>query len=473
MSEAGAALPAVAIVGRPNVGKSTLFNRIIGRRQALVDHEPGVTRDRLLAHAEWAGREFTVIDTGGFEVESEAELARRVREQSLRAVAEACVVVFVVDGRAGVSPADVEVARLLAESGKPVVCAVNKIDGPRQAELPYEFFRLGLGDPQPVSAEHGRGIDELLDTIVAHLPAVTVVEDRPVLRVALIGRPNVGKSSILNRLVGEERALVDSAAGTTRDPIDTLLSVNGEKVLLVDTAGIRRRSRIALRLEKATVASALHSLDRADVALLVVDAGEGITEQDARLARLVWERGRGLVLVANKWDTLAHGDRDPRAFLAEARRLYPHLENVPAVVVSALRGAHLDELLPAARRVGEAHRLRLPTRRLNEVLGEAVAAVEAPIYRGKRARLYYATALGHAPPMIALFVNHPDHVTTAYLRYLEHRLRASFPLEGTPLRLMLRARPRAATGSRSAAFGSRSPTSTAEGRRRKADRRSR
>ncbi len=471
MSEAATALPSVAIVGRPNVGKSTLFNRIIGRRQALVDDEPGVTRDRLVAHAEWAGREFTVIDTGGFEVESEAELracvtdrarwarskamqdptelAQRVRDQSLRAVAEARVVVFVVDGRCGVSPADVEVARLLAESGKPVVCAVNKIDGPKQADLAYEFFRLGLGDPQPISAEHGRGLDELLDRIAAQLPAATAVEEQPVLRVALLGRPNVGKSSILNRLVGEERALVDRAAGTTRDPIDTLVRVNGEKVLLVDTAGIRRRSRIAFRLEKATVASALRSLDRADVALLVIDAGEGVTEQDARLARLVWDRGRGLVLVANKWDTVASGNRDPRTFLAEARRLYPHLENVPAVVVSALRGTHLDELLPAARRVGDARRQRLPTHRLNEVLGDAVAAVAPPIHQGKRARLYYATALGHAPPTIALFVNHPDHVTTAYLRYLEHRFRASFPLEGTPLRLVLRARPREGFRTRS------------------------
>jgi GTPase len=469
VSEAATALPAVAIVGRPNVGKSTLFNRIIGRRQALVDDEPGVTRDRLLAHAEWAGREFTVIDTGGFEVESEAELARRVRDQSLRAVAEARVVVFVVDGRSGVSPADVEVARLLAESGKPIVCAVNKIDGPKQADLAYEFFRLGLGAPQPISAEHGRGLDELLDTIVAQLPAATAAEEQPVLRVALLGRPNVGKSSILNGLVGEERVLVDRAAGTTRDPIDTLVRVNGEKLLLVDTAGIRRRSRIAFRLEKATVASALRSLDRADVALLVIDAGEGVTEQDARLARLVWDRGRGLVLVANKWDTVASSNRDPRAFLAEARRLYPHLENVPAMVVSALRGTHLDELLSAARRVGDVRRQRLPTRRLNEVLGDAVAAVAPPIHQGKRARFYYATALGHAPPTIALFVNHPDHVTTAYLRYLEHRLRASFPLEGTPLRLVLRARPRAAIGSRSAAFRNRS--STAEGRKRKADRR--
>jgi len=262
--------------------------------------------------------------------------------------------------------------------------------------------------------------------------------------VALVGRPNVGKSSILNRLVGDERALVDPVAGTTRDSIDTLVEADGEAILLVDTAGIRRKSRIELRLEKASVASALHSLERADVVLLVVDAAEGITDQDARIARLVWERGRGLLLVVNKWDRVPSGIRDPQAFLAEAQRIYPHLAHVPAVVVSALRGTHLDEILPAARRVGEAHRLRLPTHRLNQVLGEAFAAAEPPLHRGKRARVYYATGLGSSPPAVALFVNHPDHLTTAYLRYLENRLRAAFPLEGTPIRMMLRARPRTA-----------------------------
>ena len=463
-------LPAVAIVGRPNVGKSTLFNRIVGRRRALVDDEPGVTRDRLIARAEWAERRFAVIDTGGFEAESDAERAHRVRDQSLRAVADATVVLFVVDGRAGLSPADRAVARILAASGKPVVCVVNKVDGLKQEALAYEYFELGLGEPQPVSAEHGGGILELLDRIVEHLPAGEAREAAPALRVALVGRPNVGKSSILNRLVGDERALVDPAAGTTRDSIDTLVEAGGEAILLVDTAGIRRKSRIELRLEKASVASALQSLERADVVLLVVDAAEGIADQDARIARLVWERGRGLLLVVNKWDRVPSGTRDPQAFLAEAQRIYPHLAHVPAVVVSALRGTHLDEILPAARRVGKAHRLRLPTHRLNEVLGEALAAAEPPLHRGKRARVYYATGLGSSPPAVALFVNHPDHLTTAYLRYLENRLRAAFPLEGTPIRMMLRARPRTALRVRpSASRNVKKPH--AEDRKRKATRR--
>jgi GTP-binding protein len=447
VSGAAQRLPAVVIVGRPNVGKSTLFNRILGGRRALVDDEPGVTRDRLVADACWDGREFSLTDTGGFEIDSERDLAVRVRAQSMRAVADADVVLFVVDGRVGVSPPDEAVARRLAESGKPVICVVNKIDGPGQHDLVYEYFRLGLGEPQPISAEHGVGIDELLDRVVAHLRSATASVESPRLRLALVGRPNVGKSSILNRLVGEERVLVDGAAGTTRDPIDTSWTVGGEAAWLIDTAGIRRQSRIERRLERATVASALRSLERADVGLLVVDAVEGVTEQDARIARLGWERGRGLVLVVNKWDALPVGGRDPQAFLAEARRSYPHLEHVPAVVVSALRGTHLDEIFPAARRVAEAHRLRLPTRRLNEVLHEAVDALEPPRQRGKRARIYYATALGSAPPTVALFVNHPTHVTTAYLRYLENRLRDAFPLEGTPVRLLTRARPRA-TGRR-------------------------
>ncbi|MET0153043.1 MAG: ribosome biogenesis GTPase Der [Candidatus Binatia bacterium] len=450
MSENVPGSPAVAIVGRPNVGKSALFNRVLGGRRALVDDEPGVTRDRLIADAHWAGREFVLTDTGGFEIGSDHELAGRVREQSLRAVEGADLVLFVVDGRAGLSPPDQVVARVLAESGKPVICVVNKIDGPGQRDLVYEYYRLGLGEPQAVSAEHGRGIDELLDRVVSSLRGGSTTAREPTLRLALVGRPNVGKSSILNRLLGEERALVDSAAGTTRDPVDTLWTVGGETVLLVDTAGIRRKSRIERSLEKATVASALRSLERADVGLLVVDASEGVTEQDARIARLAWDRGRGVVLVVNKWDAVAGAARGPRAFLTEARRVYPHLEHVPGVVVSALRGSGLEEILPAARRAAAAHRFRPPTRRLNEALEEALSAVEPPRQRGKRVRVYYATTLGSTPPTIALFVNDPELMTTGYLRYLENRLRAALPLEGTPLRFVLRARPRAATGRRPA-----------------------
>ncbi len=450
MSGPAAELPLVALVGRPNVGKSRLFNRLLGRPRALVDDTPGVTRDRLIERAQWSGREFRLADTGGFDLDSDADLLRRVREQSLRAVAEAEVAVLVVDGRTGIAPADAEVARRLAESGKPVVCVVNKIDTARQENLVYEYFGLGLGEPLAVSAEHGRGLDELLDRIVSYLPPADAPKAMPLLRLALVGRPNVGKSSILNRLLGEERVLVDAAAGTTRDSIDTLLICGGETYLLVDTAGIRRRSRIELRLEKASVAAALRSVERADVALLVVDACEGVTEQDARIARLIWERGRALVLVVNKWDTLPPSSRDPQRFLDEVRRLAPHLTDVPAVLVSALHGTHLDEILPAARRAGEAHRLRLPTRGLNDVVHQAVAATEPPLRAGRRARFYYVTAIGVGPPTVALFVNQRELVTAGYLRYLENRLRAAFPLAGTPLRIVLRGRdrrPRPARGA--------------------------
>jgi GTP-binding protein len=432
----------VAIVGRPNVGKSTLFNRIVGRRRALVDDQPGVTRDRLIERAQWAGREFRIVDTGGFEAQSEADLSARVREQSLRAVSDAAVVLFVVDGRAGLSPLDRALARHLAASGKPLVCVVNKIDGLGQDPLVYEFFSLGLGEPLGVSAEHAAGLDDMLDRMVAEMPKMSAPAAAPSVRIALVGRPNVGKSSILNRLVGEDRVLVDAEAGTTRDPIDILLEKDGLGYLLVDTAGMRRKSRIDERLEKATVSAALRSVERADVALLVIDAGEGITEQDARIARLVWERGRGLLLVANKWDTLPPEKRDPGKYLEEVRRLYAHFEHVPMVAVSATAGTRIEDILPAARKVGEAHRQRLPTRALNDLLAQATTAVEPPILKGKRARLYYATAVGHSPPAVALFVNQPEHVSKTYLRYLENRLREAFSLEGTPLRLALRARPR-------------------------------
>ncbi len=435
-------LPAVAIVGRPNVGKSTLFNRIVGAPRALVDDSPGVTRDRLVATADWLGRRFRLIDTGGFEVEPGEGLPARVRQQSLRAVEGADLVLFVVDGRAGLSPADVAAARFLAATGSRVLCVVNKIDGPKLDDAVYEFFQLGLGEPVGVSAELSRQIDELLDRLIAELPAGTDSQPVPTLRVAIVGRPNVGKSSILNRLLGEERVVVDSAGGTTRDAIDTLLETGGMSYLLVDTAGIRRRSRIDAALERASVVAALRSLDRAEVALLVVDAGEGVTDQDARIARRAWDRARGLVLVVNKWDTLCDERRDRPRFVEDVRRRYHHLRSVPAVVVSALRGTHLEEILPAARRVGEAFRTRIPTRRLNDVLGEAVAAAEPPLRHGKRPRFYYAAAVATAPPAVTLFVNDPSLVTTAYLRYLENRIRDEWLLEGVPLRIILRARAR-------------------------------
>ena len=435
-------LPAVAIVGRPNVGKSTLFNRIVGGRRALVDDRPGVTRDRLEAEAEWTGRRFRLIDTGGFEVEPSADLSGRVRSQSLRAVEEADAVILVVDGRAGVAPDDVETARLLGKTGKPLVVAVNKIDGERQEAQALEFHRLGAGDVVAVSAEHGRAIDELLDLLVARLPEGEATEETVAIRVALIGRPNVGKSSLTNRILGEERVVVDATPGTTRDPIDVRFVREGETWVLVDTAGIRRKSRIDRALERESVARALRAAERADVSLLVVDASEGVTDQDARLARLVWERGRALVLVVNKLDLVPRERRHPEALLQEIHDKYRHLQVVPAVFISALAGTGIEEVFGAARRAGRAFTTRLATRAVNDILGKALAAVEAPIVAGRRARIYYAAPVASRPPTLALFVNDPARVTVAYLRYLENQLREALPLEGTPLRLLLRARSR-------------------------------
>ena len=434
-------------MGRPNVGKSTLFNRIVGRREALVDDQPGVTRDRLVAEAEWIGRRFALVDTGGLEAANEAGLAGRVREQSLRAASEADVVVLVVDGRSGRTPADDEAARVLARTGRPLFCVVNKIDGAKQEDLVHDFWELGLGEPIAISAEHSRGIDELLDRIVESLPEAGPGETPPAPRLAIVGRPNVGKSSLLNRLVGEERVLVDEVAGTTRDAVDIPLERDGERMILVDTAGIRRRSRIDDALEAASVGRSLRSIDRAEIVLLVVDASEGVTDQEARLARLVQDRGRGLLLVLNKWDLLAREDRHPAELLRRIRERYPHFEHVPAVSVSARENTQVETILPAARRVFRAFALRIPTRTVNVVLEEAVAAHEPPLVAGRRARFYYGTATGTRPPAITLFVNDPACVKESYRRYLENRIRAAVDLEGVPLRMVLRARTRPRRGA--------------------------
>ena len=435
-------LPTVAIVGRPNVGKSTLFNRIVGGRRALVDDRPGVTRDRLEAVAEWTGRRFRLIDTGGFEVEPSTDLPGRVRSQSLRAVEEADCVVLVVDARAGIAPADEETARLLGRTGKPVIVAANKVDGERQESQALEFHRLGVGEIVGVSAEHGRSVDELLDLVVARLPEGDAAEEPAAIRVALLGRPNVGKSSLTNRILGEERMVVDSMPGTTRDPIDVRFVRDGESWILVDTAGIRRKSRIDLALERESVSRALRAAERADVSLLVVDASEGVSDQDARLARLVWERGRALVLVVNKLDLVPRERRHPQVLLEEIHEAYKHLRIVPAVFISALQGTGIEEVFAAARRAERAFSTKLATRAVNDILGEALKALEAPIIKGRRARVYYAAPVATRPPTLALFVNDPERMTAAYLRYLENRLREAFPLEGTPLRLLLRARTR-------------------------------
>jgi GTP-binding protein len=431
----------VALVGRPNVGKSALFNRIARRRLAIVEDVPGVTRDRLYTEVEWSGRRFGLVDTGGYVARSQDPLVEQVRWQAQQAVEEADVVVFVVDAQAGLVPSDHEVAEVLRRSGKPVVVAVNKVDTPGDgAAAAAEFSGLGFEEVVPVSALHGLRVNDLLDRVVRHLPAPAPAEaeEEPV-RVSVVGRPNVGKSSLVNALVGAPRVVVDERPGTTRDAVDTLLRHRDRPFLLVDTAGLRRRARVREALEFYSVRRAQQALDRCHVAVLVVDASEGVTDQDQRIAREVVDRGKALVVAANKWDLLRGPVAEERA-----KQLYHALRHVsfaPVLFVSAKTGRNVTRVLDAALRVDRAHALRVPTGPLNRAVEAAEAAHPAPAdARGRALKIYYATQVSARPPTVALFVNFPELATEAYLRHLEARLRERFDFEGTPVRFVLRAR---------------------------------
>jgi len=439
-------LPVIALVGRPNTGKSTLFNRLTRSRRALVAPTPGVTRDRNIAVAECAGRRVLAVDTGGFEADEDAELGRAVRAQALLAAEEADAIIVVVDGRAGLNPLDRQLFERLRRLRQPLFLAVNKADTPRQADLVHDFYALGIERIHAISAEHGVGVAELMADVVAALPdgGSPIAVEEPRTAVAIIGRPNVGKSSLLNRMVGYERAIVSTVPGTTRDALDTPIDRAGRTYLLVDTAGVRRRPRVQQHVERASVVRALRALERAEVALLVIDAVEGMTEQDARVAGYAWERGRALVLVANKWDAVPAAARDPRAVAARIDQRFPSLAAVPKLFISALRGRGLGRVWDAVDAVAAQHRARLPTAKLNQVIGRAVAAQAPPIVSGARARMFYATQTAYAPPTITMFVSDPRRVAPAYERYLSNQLRAAFGLQGTPLRLRFRARERAA-----------------------------
>jgi GTP-binding protein len=434
-------LPLVALVGRPNVGKSALFNRIARRRLAIVEDTPGVTRDRLYTELEWSGRRFGLVDTGGYVARPEDPLVEQVRWQAQQAVEEADVVVFVVDAQAGLLPADHEVAEVLRRSRKPVVVAVNKVDTPGDGAVPAaEFSALGFPEVVPVSALHGLRVGDLLDRVLQHLPATAPEEaaEEPV-RVSVVGRPNVGKSSLVNALVGAPRVVVDERPGTTRDAVDTWLRHRDRPFVLVDTAGLRRRARVREPLEFYSTRRARQALERSHVAILVVDASEGVTDQDQRIAREVVECGKALVVAANKWDLV-------RGPLAEerARQLHHALRHVsfaPVLFVSAKTGRNVARLLDAALRVDRAHALRVPTGPLNRAVEAAEAAHPAPAdSRGRPLKIYYATQVSTRPPTVALFVNYPEVATEAYLRHLEARLRERFDFEGTPIRFVLRAR---------------------------------
>ena len=436
-------LPVVALVGRPNVGKSTLFNRLSRRRKAVVDNTPGVTRDRNFAQVKWRDSPFLLVDTGGIDLSEKDGLVGRVQEQTRLAIEEADQVIFLFDGKEGVNPADAQAVDLLRRSDTPVFFAANKIDGDKQELASHEFYALGLTSFFPISAAHGRGVAELLDTVVetfsepedAPSPAA-----RPDLRLAIIGRPNVGKSSLLNRLVGAERSIVDSTPGTTRDAVDSWLVWQDKHILLVDTAGVRRRTRIHEHIEQASSLIALKALERAEIGLLVFDAQEGLTDQDARLIRYAWGRGRGIVLVVNKWDMIPSDKKNQPRFIDALHEEFPVTQPLPIVFLSALTGSRVKHLLPTIDRVAQAHRTEIPTPVLNQAFEQWTTRHPAPIYHRKSVRFYYTTQVETRPPKIAVYTSSPDGVPAHYERYLENQLRGAFDLEGTPVRLDFRAR---------------------------------
>lgn len=430
--------PLVALVGRPNVGKSTLFNRIVGQRLAIVEDVPGTTRDRLYAPAEWAGHDFDVVDTGGLEADDAGPLASRVSNQVQVAIDEADVIVLVVDGAAGVTSADHEVAERLRRSGKPTVVAVNKSEKQARQYDAAEFWALGIGQPYPVSALHGIGSGDLLDAVVEALPPVGGAEpDDDRLRVAIVGRPNVGKSSLLNRLVGSERVVVSDVPGTTRDAIDTAVRHEGEEIVLVDTAGIRRRGRIEPGIERYSVMRAMRALERADVAILVLDAADGITAQDTHIGGAIQEAGVGAILAVNKWDVVEKDSFTAIEVEKALRARLKFLDYAPLVFVSALSGQRVVKLLQLAREVDETRKHRIPTGILNRTVAE-IGARQPMARRGRALRIRYATQAAVAPPTFVFFVNDAKLVHFSYERYVENRLREAFGFAGTPIRLVFR-----------------------------------
>jgi len=438
-------LPVVAIVGRPNVGKSTLFNRIFGRRKAIVEDIPGVTRDRNYAEVTRFDKPFTLIDTGGFEPVSEERLLVQMREQSQLAVEEADVILFVVDVQQGLTPSDLEVAGMLRRVAKPVLYVVNKVDGDRQESGLAEFYALGVEDIYTVSAEHGRGIDDLMDAVQSLLPpATTPVVDGEEIRLAVVGRPNVGKSSLVNRLLGFERMVANPLAGTTRDSVDTPFTYNRQRFVLIDTAGIRRKGKVSQKLEKFSVVQALKAMDRADVVLVVIDAEEGVTDQDVTVAGYAYEKGRAVILVVNKWDRLSKDNATYGKYVDELRRTFKYLHFAPVLFVSALTGQRVNKIMAEVEKVAREYVRKIPTPQLNKVLAEAVRDHQPPVFQGKRLKFFYITQDGVRPPSFVVFVNRAEGVHFSYERYLNNKLREAFGFSGTPLRLYFKDRERQA-----------------------------
>jgi GTP-binding protein len=434
--------PVVAIVGRPNVGKSTLFNRIIGRNFAIVEDTPGVTRDRNYAEAEWDGKKFLLVDTGGFEPVTEDPMYSKMREQTTLAVEEADFIVFLMDGKQGLLPADIEVSQRLRASGKPVIYAVNKVDGEKHEGFLPDFYRLGIDTLFPVSAQHGQGFSELMDELHRLLPkAPPEAEEKAELpRVAIIGRPNVGKSSFVNSLIGEDRMIVSSVAGTTRDAVDSVYQYYGKKYVLVDTAGIRSRGKISQGVEKYSVMRAMKGMSRADVALVLIDAAEGITEQDERIVGLAHEEGKGIIIVLNKWDLVPDKEQAFKRITTEVRQRLKFADYAAVVAISALTKQRVTKVFDELDKVIAEREKRVPTAELNRVFEKLISRHEPPLYRARRVKYYYATQVGIKPPTFVVFVNFPDGVHFSYIRYIENNLREAFGFHGSPVRIFAKKR---------------------------------
>ncbi len=433
-------IPTLAIVGRPNVGKSTLFNRLAGERISIVEDTPGVTRDRIYAHSEWLGREFSIIDTGGIEM-SDEPFMDQIKHQAEIAIEEADVILLVTSGREGITDADEYVAKILYKSDKPVILAVNKVDNPEMRNDIYEFYALGLGDPIPVSGSHGIGIGDVLDEVVKHFAPVTVEEEDDIIRFSLIGRPNVGKSSLINAMLGEERVIVSNIAGTTRDAIDTsFVSDTGQEFGMNETGGMRKKRKVYENTEKYSAMRSMRAIDRSDVVLVVLNAEEGIREYDKRIAGFAHDAGKGIILVVNKWDTLDKDNHTMKEFEEDIRKEFRYLDYAPIVYVSAKTKQRLHTLPDIIETVSQNQRLRIPSSILNDVIMDAVAINPTPTDKGKRLKIFYATQVAIKPPTFVVFVNEEELMHFSYLRFLENQIRRAFEFEGTPIRIIARRR---------------------------------
>jgi GTP-binding protein len=432
--------PVIAIVGRPNVGKSTIFNRIVGERVSIVEDIPGVTRDRIYSSGEWLTHDFNVIDTGGIDIGDEPFL-EQIRQQAEVAIDEADVIIFLTNGREGVTAADEEVAKILYKSKKPIVLAVNKIDNPEMREQVYDFYSLGFGEPIPVSGSHGLGLGDLLDEAANHFPKNKPIEyDEDVVKFSLIGRPNVGKSSLVNAILGEDRVIVSDIAGTTRDAVDSPYTYNGGKYVIIDTAGIRKKGKVYESTEKYSVLRALRAIERSDVVLVVINAEEGIIEQDKKIAGYAHEAGRAIVIVVNKWDAVEKDEKTMKELEQKIREHFLFLSYAPIVFLSAKTKKRIHTLIPMINTASENHSMRVETSVLNDIIMDAIAMNPAPTDKGRRLKIYYATQVAVKPPTFVVFVNEPELLHFSYERFLENRIRDAFGFEGTPIKIYARER---------------------------------